>query len=164
MFDLFNGLPLHVLVVHAAVVLTPLAAVLGIVFAAVASWRWLLRWPLVVTAVLALGTVFVATRSGNAFRARLGLPDEVTRAHATAGQLLLWVALAYVAVAAAAAFCLGGPSSLRSGKGARTGMPRAVQAGVAAVLVVASLGLGYQVVKTGESGSRTVWEGVVSGT
>ena len=42
-----NGLPLHPLVVHAVVVLSPLAALGGLLYAAVPRWRWWLRWPLV---------------------------------------------------------------------------------------------------------------------
>ena len=53
-----NGVPLHPLVVHAVVVLGPLAALTGLAYAFVPQWRWLLRWPLfvlaVVTAVAAL--------------------------------------------------------------------------------------------------------------
>jgi Predicted membrane protein (DUF2231) len=162
MFDLFNGLPLHALVVHAAVVLTPLAAVIGIAFAIVRSWRWLLRWPLVVVALLALGTVFVAVQSGNAFRARLRLPSAIIQAHAAAGQLLLYVMAGYAVLAVVAALTLGGPSALRSGKGARAGASGALQAVLVAVLIVGSVGLGYQVFKTGEAGSRAVWGSVAS--
>jgi hypothetical protein len=41
----FAGLPLHPLVVHAAVVLTPLAALLVVGSAVLPRWRWLTRWP-----------------------------------------------------------------------------------------------------------------------
>ena len=39
------GLPLHPLVVHAAVVLIPLTALLAVAFAVLPRWRWLVRWP-----------------------------------------------------------------------------------------------------------------------
>ena len=42
-----NGLPLHPLVVHAAVVFLPCAALLALVYAAVPRWRWAVRWPMV---------------------------------------------------------------------------------------------------------------------
>ena len=43
-----NGLPLHALVVHAAVVFGPLAALAGVLYVALPTWRDKLRWPLVV--------------------------------------------------------------------------------------------------------------------
>jgi hypothetical protein len=157
MFDQFGGLPLHALVIHAAVVLTPLTAFLGIVFAVVRPWRWLLRWPLVATAVLTLGAVFVSVQSGKAFRERIDVSDEVIHSHAEAGELLLNAMYGYVVLAAAAAFVLGGPSALRSGRGARSGLATPVQAIVAVVLVLGSLAVSYQVYKTGDSGARAVW-------
>ena len=51
-FGSFDGLPIHALVNHAAVVLVPLAALVGIAFLR-PSWRMPLRWPLVIVAVLA---------------------------------------------------------------------------------------------------------------
>ena len=49
----FHGIPLHPLVVHGAVVFTPLAAVAALVFVLVERWRELLRWPTAVLAVVA---------------------------------------------------------------------------------------------------------------
>jgi hypothetical protein len=157
MFDQFGDLPLHALVIHAAVVLTPLTAVLGIAFAAVRPWRWLLRWPLVASAVLALGAVFVSVQSGKVFRERIEVSDQIIHSHAEAGELLLNAMYGYVVLAAVAALALGGPSALRSGKGARSGLAGPVQAVVAVVLVVGSLAVSYQVYKTGDSGARAVW-------
>ena len=59
-----NGLPLHALVVHSAVVFGPLAALAGIAYAVVPSLRDRLRWPLVVLAGVALVTIWVAYLSG----------------------------------------------------------------------------------------------------
>jgi len=60
-----NGVPLHPLVVHAVVVLAPLAALTGLVYVVVPKWRWLLRWPLVVLAVAAAGASVLAAREGS---------------------------------------------------------------------------------------------------
>ena len=157
MFDEINGLPLHVLVVHAAVVFTPLAALTGLVFAVLVRWRWLLRWPLLGSSLAALAVVFVAVQSGKAFRDRLDLPPKIIDAHADAGQLLLYFMLGFTAIAGVAAYALGGPSALRSGKGARVGAPRAAQSAIAVVLIVASLAVGYQVYRTGDAGARATW-------
>ena len=45
--DTFNGLPLHVLVVHGAVVVTPVAALAALALVR-PSWRTRLRWPVAV--------------------------------------------------------------------------------------------------------------------
>jgi hypothetical protein len=160
MFDLFDGLPLHVLVVHAAVVFTPLAALSAVVFAAVSSWRWWLRWPMVALSLLALGLVFLAVQSGKAFRDRLlklGYPRGFITVHQQDGQLLLWFLVAFALIVAASAYALGGPSALRSGRGARAGLSGGLRVVVALVLVVAALGVGFQVVRTGEAGARAVY-------
>ncbi len=71
----FGGLPLHPLVVHAAVVFIPLAALLLIAGALVLRWRWLLP-----TAVLVswLATVFsiLASQSGEALGEVIGTPQQ----------------------------------------------------------------------------------------
>ncbi|MBS45903.1 MAG: hypothetical protein CMH83_22575 [Nocardioides sp.] len=59
-----NGLPVHALVVHAAVVFAPLAGIAGILYALVQKWRDWLRWPLVATSAIALVTIWVAVLSG----------------------------------------------------------------------------------------------------
>ena len=69
MFDLVNGIPLHPLVVHAVVVLLPLAVVGTIAIVLRPSWR--VRYgPLVVLAA-AVSTVLmpVATSSGRRWSA-----------------------------------------------------------------------------------------------
>lgn len=71
MFDLFLGLPLHPLAVHAFVVLGPLAAVVGVLYAALPRWRAALKWPLLVSA-LVVGLLGLVTRqSGEALRDRI---------------------------------------------------------------------------------------------
>ena len=73
MFGEFRGLPLHVLVVHAAVIFVPLAALCAVLFVALPRWRYLLRWPLVALTVISLVNVLVAVQSGLTFRSDLGL-------------------------------------------------------------------------------------------
>ena len=81
MFDLINGLPLHPLVVHAVVVLLPLAVLGTIAIAVRPAWR-LSYGPLVV-AIAAVATVLipVSTSSGEALEKRVGDPGN----HAAAG-------------------------------------------------------------------------------
>ena len=157
MFEEFDGLPLHVLVVHAVVVLVPVTALAGIAYALVPRWRWLLRWPLLGLAVAALAAAFVGKESGEAFRHRLGLTQPAIHQHASAGEQLFNVLIGLTVAVVVAAFALGGTSPLRSHKGERTGAPWLAQVVVALLLVVASLAAGYQVYRTGESGARSVW-------
>src|SRR5689334_6298572 len=102
MFERFGDLPLHVLVIHLAVVVLPVAALTGIAFAVVPRWRWFLRWPVL---VLALGTVvcaFVAKESGEAFVKAVPTLEKAVAVHAERGDLLVWFCLLFAVVAVAA--------------------------------------------------------------
>jgi hypothetical protein len=149
-----NGVPLHPLVVHAVVVLAPLAALTGLVHAAVPRWRWLLRWPLVVLAVAAAGASVLATQSGEWLlesRPQLG---PIVEEHQEHGELMRNVALGYVVLSALAAWALGGASALASGRGAREtrfGIP------VAVLLAVGAVALLVTVYLAGDSGAVAVW-------
>ncbi|WP_392544322.1 DUF2231 domain-containing protein [Oryzobacter telluris] len=156
MFDTVTGLPVHVLVVHAIVVLGPLAGLTAIVYAVRPGWRVLLRWPLVVVSALAAVTAFVATQSGEALEHRLeslGVGDTVRAAiheHSERGELARNIAFVVVVLAVAAAFW-----ALVPGTEAPGGRPVALVA--AALLVVAGLALVVATVLAGHSGSSAVW-------
>ena len=64
MFDTIGGLPVHALVVHAVVVLGPLAAVMLVAYTLKASWRRGLRWPTLALAAISAASAAVATSSG----------------------------------------------------------------------------------------------------
>jgi uncharacterized membrane protein len=149
-----NGVPLHPLVVHAVVVLGPLAALTGLVYAAVPSWRWLLRWPLVVLALVVAVTALVAVAAGEDLLAARPELAPIVVDHQQDGELLRNVALGYVVVAGLAAWALGGTSALASGRGAREtrlGIPVAVLLAVGAVALLVSVYL------AGDSGATAVW-------
>jgi uncharacterized membrane protein len=149
-----NGVPLHPLVVHAVVVLGPLAALTGIAYALVPRWRWLLRWPLLVLAVLTALTAFMATLSGEDLLESRPELAPIVEEHEERGELLRNVALGYVPVSVLAAWALGGVSALASGRGARE---TRWQVPVAALLVVASVVLLVMLILAGDSGARAVW-------
>jgi len=149
-----NGVPVHPLVVHAVVVLAPLAGLTGLVYAAVPKWRWLLRWPLVVLAVAAAGASFLATQSGEWLLESRPELAPIVEEHEEHGELMRNVALGYAVLSVVAAWALGGGSALASGKGAREtrfGIPVAVllAAGAVALLVTVYL--------AGDSGAKAVW-------
>lgn len=62
-----NGLPLHPLVVHAAVVFAPIAGLLAIAYL-VPGWRHHLRWPVLVVTVLAAALVWFASATGDSLK------------------------------------------------------------------------------------------------
>jgi len=154
----FNGIPLHPLVVHAVLVFAPSAALLGVVYAAVQRWRWALRWPLVVATLSAVGTAFVATLSGvdlATSRELAALPAVQT--HRGRGELLRNVLIGFTLVVGLAAWRLGGPSGLKSGRGERPCPGGPTYLVVMGLLVVGSIAVGVAVFLAGDSGSRAVW-------
>lgn len=152
-----GGLPLHPLVVHAAVVLTPLAVLAVIVFALWPRHRWLTRWPTVALTVAAAGSVVLARQSGQAL---LDARPELARLvaeHEDRATVLVPLTLVLLVLVAAGAWSLGGPSSLASGAGARESRVAALERVLPALLVLAALAVLVMVVLTGDSGSRAVW-------
>src|SRR6476661_238653 len=89
MFDLINGLPIHPLVVHAVVVLLPLATLGTIALVARPTWRRPFGPLLVAIAAVATVLIPVATSSGEALEKHVGDPGE----HAELGDQLIWFAL-----------------------------------------------------------------------
>jgi len=156
-----NGTPLHPLVVHAAVVLTPVAALCGILFAIRGPWRWWLRWPLVVSAVLATGAVGLSYLSGHQllnqrFAGAQGPLRDAINAHRHWAHLLIFASGAYAVIAVLGAWALGGPSALASGWGAReTRASWRIPAIV--LLIVGALVVLVLVILTGDAGARAVW-------
>lgn len=147
-------MPLHPLVVHAVVVLGPLAALTGLAYAFVPTWRWLLRWPLVVLAVVVAVTALTAVAAGEDLLASRPELAPIVEDHEEAGEMLRNVALGFVLVAGFGAWALGGASALASGKGARE-TRLAVPA--VALLALGSVALLVTVYLAGDSGSRAVW-------
>lgn len=98
MFDTFLGLPLHPLIVHAVVVLLPLAVIGVILMAIKPAWRKTFGIPVFV--ILLLGTIsaFVSRWAGAALAARVG---NVPAKHASYGWYTSYTALALTIVVGA---------------------------------------------------------------
>ncbi|NIK57423.1 DUF2231 domain-containing protein [Kribbella shirazensis] len=159
MFERFGDLPLHVLVIHLAVVLLPIAALTGIVFALVPKWRWLLRWPAL---LLGLGTVvvaLVAKLSGEAFVQAVPTLEKAVAVHEERGNLLVWFCVLFALAAVAAFLLLGGPSALASGKGAKATKSRPLELVTQAAVVVVGALVIWQTIRTGDAGAKAVWDG-----
>ena len=151
------GLPLHPLVVHAAVVLIPLTALLTIGLAVLPRWRWLLRWPTAAASLVCVGLAFLATTSGKSLEHARPELARLVREHAARGQLLADLTVVLAVVVVAAAFLLSGPSALVSGRGERMSRGSLADKVLPVLLVLAAMVVLVQVVRTGDSGARAVW-------
>ena len=152
-----GGLPLHPLVVHAAVVLTPLAVLAVIAFAVRPAARWLTRWPAMLLTLAAFASVWVARLSGNALVDSRPELERLVQDHSQRGELLSLVVTGLLLVTALGAWSLGGPSPLVSGRGAVESKVPALDRVLPWVLVLAAVGSLVVVVLAGDSGSRAVW-------
>jgi uncharacterized membrane protein len=153
-FDQINGLPVHALVNHAAVVFVPLLVLGSIVYALVGRWRPRIGWAVVLLAIVAPVTSFVAKQSGEALRDRLfqqgvsGRGAEIIDDHMGYGTLTFWFALS-----------LGVVSIVMVVLTSRQGrpLPRAADLGLAVIMVALAAISGYYVFRTGDSGATAVW-------
>ena len=165
MFDLINGLPIHPLVVHAVVVLLPIAMLGTIALAVRPRWRRTYGPLLIVVTAVATALVPVATSSGEALEKRVGNPGE----HAELGDQLIWFAIPLLVLLVALVVLdrRGGraPAVGNGSAAARaTARPAASKAltAVAVLAVVAGLATTVQVYRIGDSGARAAWGDQVS--
>lgn len=148
----FQGLPVHVLLVHAVVVLVPVAATAVVASAWVPAVRRRLGIATLGLAVLSLVLTPLTAEAGQWLQQRRPATRLVADHVALGERLWLWVV--GLVVAAVLVHVLGTWADNRSdppGPGTR-----ATVAVLATVLAVAAA---VQTVRTGESGSRSVWEG-----
>jgi uncharacterized membrane protein len=158
MFDLINGLPVHPLVVHAVVVLLPLACVGTVAIAVRQSWRE--RYGILVVAFAAASVVLlpIASSSGEELQNRVGRPDE----HAELGDSLIWFAIPLLLLSAALVWM---DRRQRAALDPRAGTPTTDPAphrpgvfrALAALAVVAALAATVQTYRVGDSGAKAAW-------
>ena len=144
MFDLINGLPLHPLVVHAVVVLLPLAALGTIAIAVRPGWRRTYGWLVVGVTVVAAVFLPIATSSGEALEERFGSPGE----HAEMGDALIWFTLPMLVIVAALVWFDRRPNPKVDGR---------LLKALPVLAVVAALACSVQVYRVGDSGARAAW-------
>ena len=156
-----NGLPAHVLIVHAAVVFLPLATVLAVVYAWVPRWRWATRWPAVGFTAVALGAVMAAYFSGRSFLdSNPGLKQSsAVTLHRERASVLFWVTIVFALLVFLAAWGLGGPSGLASGRFARARHAPVVEWSLMAMVTILAVASLAMVIGTGDAGARAVWSG-----
>lgn len=156
MLDTIFGLPVHPLLVHATVVLVPLAAV---VVALAALWPRFRAWagylPLGVSA-LALLLVPLSTSSGESLEERVPETALVERHAELAEGLLPWVIV--LGVGALALLIV----HLREKSSTLEPLSRAILAGLMVLAVVGSVGSVVQVGRIGHAGAEASWSGEAS--
>lgn len=151
------GLPLHPLVVHGAVVLIPLTAMLAIGLAVLPRWRWLTRWPTALASLVAIALAYLATTTGETLEEARPEFEQLVKDHADRGELLAQLTIVLALVVVAGAFLLPGPSGLASGRGAVASRVAIADKVLPVLLVLAAVVVLVQVVLTGDSGARAVW-------
>ena len=144
-----NGLPVHVLAVHAAVVLGPLASGVALAYAALPSWRDRLRWMTLIAVLVATASIWVAYLSGESFfesdryDAYSGEALEKIETHESFAEVLRLVTSGF-AVVTILAFWLH----------TRTGAVRIV---LRVLLAVGAIATRVWTFLTGEAGALSVW-------
>lgn len=146
----FGGLPLHPLVIHAAVVFIPLLVLLALLYALVPKLRPRLGWLTVIMAFVAPLSALAAKLTGDAFRARIaqvsphanfGLIDG----HRHLGMLTLYFTTGLALLVLAMVLIRNKP-------------PVIDIVLIVAVIVLSGLSA-YYVYRTGDSAARIVWPG-----
>jgi hypothetical protein len=180
-----GDLPAHPLIVHAVVVLLPLAALGGLLMAAMPSLRRRFGVAVLLLAVAGVGGVPLATRTGAELKTALPPNNPLIDTHQQRGDELLPYALAFgIAVVLlviagrladrerSAAPAPTETAARTAGSVTRTDTRTGTQAStaprtwrrlalVAAALVAFSaVAVTVQVIRVGHSGSTAVWQGI----
>lgn len=146
----FAGLPAHPLVIHAAVVLIPLIALLVAALPFFAAYRARFAQPLLVAAAFAVALGFVATQTGEGLEHALGEESALLEAHAELGDSIHFFT---VATLIAAALVWWSVRSAASGKALAKNLTTAI----AVFAVAAGVATTVQITRIGHSGAKTVW-------
>jgi uncharacterized membrane protein len=153
-FDQINGLPVHILVIHATVVFVPLLALGAIVFAVVPRWRSRIGWAVIAAAVISPIVTFVSKESGEKLYDRTvkngaqGQFLERLNTHMNYGSHLFWWVLPLAVVTLVLTILtLRKPGSL----------PKPVEIALAVVAIVLAVITAYYVYRTGDSGAKAAW-------
>lgn len=181
-----NGLPAHVLLIHAVVILLPLAALMLVASATWPAARARLGFLTPAVGLVALVLVPITTNAGEWLRDHLGFHNARIDRHTELGKSLLPGAIG-VFVLAAAVWLLGrrfemswrraphepemrddvdgggGTATLIRPQTRKQALPVWVTAVLGAVSFAVSVGALIQLYRIGDSGAQAVWHGVGGG-
>jgi hypothetical protein len=155
-FDNIGNLPLHPLVVHAAVIGVPLAALMAFLFAFPKTREWA-RWPLAIVVVGATAVTFVARQSGLAFEAALGITPgnpvgNLILRHSMLANQLFYIMIGFSVIGLLNVFLV----SKRAADGAAK-QSAILRIGLPILLVAAAVVALAWIVRVGDLGARAVW-------
>ncbi|MFG1643506.1 hypothetical protein ACGFMK_24700 [Amycolatopsis sp. NPDC049252] len=176
-----NGLPAHILLVHAIVVLLPLAALLLVLSALWPAARAKLAGPNAILAVLVVILVPITTDAGEWLERRVASTPAV-RTHTELGDTALWVAVPVAVLAllvwwrrresltsqaADTGSAASGTGSTAVATRRRTFLAPASTAVTVVLSVLAVVAAGatfYDIYRIGDSGAQASWQGQFSST
>jgi uncharacterized membrane protein len=152
-FDQIGGLPVHVLVLHAAVVFVPLLGLGAIVYGVVPRWRPRIGWAVFLLSIITPIVCFVTRESGLKFYDRVFPRSSpagkvMLNNHMHFGTLTFWFVLALGVVTLVTVILTMRKNAL---------LPRVADLGLAVVMVALAAISGYYVFRTGDSGAHVVW-------
>lgn len=152
MLDTIDGLPVHALVVHIAVVLIPLAAIGAILIALRPRAMRLFGVATVLGAAIGTLASFASRNSGEALASRIGFPEP----HVNYGEVFPIAALAFLVVLIIFWLYARGVPLNRS-------RPLWLKF-LGGVVVIAAIGISYFTFLVGHSGAQATWASVIENT
>ena len=158
MFDKIGNLPLHPLVVHAAVVGIPLATLLAFLFAFPKTRQWA-RWPLAIVVVGATAVTYVARQSGLALEAALGIKPgnpvgDLILKHSLLANQLFYIMIVFAVIGLLNVFLVRRSTADSADVGKQSAIVRIV---LPVLLLAAALVALIWIVRVGDLGARAVW-------
>jgi uncharacterized membrane protein len=150
-----NGVPAHPLVVHAAVVLVPAAALFSAAYAVWPRRRWQTRTPAALLAIAAAASVQLAAMTGDQLKESLHENTSLIRTHEHWAGLLQAAAWVLAGLMVVAWWALPHENPLPD-KDHRSGV-QILAWPLTVVLPVAAAAVLVLVVLTGDAGARAVW-------
>ncbi|GAA2791117.1 DUF2231 domain-containing protein [Crossiella cryophila] len=154
-----DGVPLHPLVVHAVVVLLPLAALGALLIAIRPAWRRRFGWPVLGLTLAGVASVPVAQFSGRELKHAIGVRNPLIEQHSDLGNQLLPYALAF-GVLMVLFLVAGRKADQQAEAGTAPATWRRVAVAAAVLVAAAGVASTVQVVRIGHSGATAVWNGV----
>jgi hypothetical protein len=164
---IFADLPLHVLLVHAVIILVPLVGVALVMIAVWPAARRVLWIPVLIAAIAMVPLGLITIEAGKWLEVRVPAAPLI-QVHTALGESIepwLWWLLAVAVLVAAWAVIELVSARRATGADPRRparGLRIAVNAALTLAAVAVTAGATWTVVQIGESGSRAVWEGSFS--
>jgi hypothetical protein len=150
MFTTISGLPAHVLLVHALVVLAPLTALLEILCALWPAARRRLVWFVLALAATITALTPITANAGGWLYEQERHHRDILNTHADRGGVMIYFSVGLLLVAVVVALV-----HRREVRAAAPGL--VVNVAVAVVAIVVGAAAVVQVVRIGDSGARSVW-------